>query len=358
MQRGRLGNGFIKLNDIAYTSSVEEQIQQLITACLLGFSVSVGTIMVILKVHNHGRLPSREGERVAGHEISIPRVGGMALVGAFISIFLFSKICLDQSSNSASFSWKITVTSLGMFGLGLWGDFFSLNSKSRFIGQLLVASAAYFAGIAIQCFYIPFTHESIELAGFWSWLVSVFWLMTLTNLIKWINRVEGLAAGICLMLMLLIFFVSVSSGGLPIIAVGMAGALLGFMYFNFPPARIDMGDCGAYFLGFLIGSLSITSSHIGTVFAALIAPIFVLSSGIFWPLILGVGILVILLVASRLNLREVCFPPKQVQNLKQIDEASSERSSNLNRFFMDWDDTHSVTVGEKPIWWRGPAVNR
>jgi hypothetical protein len=61
------------------------------------------------------------------------------------------------------------------------------------------------------------------------------------------------------------------------IAAGMAGALLGFLWFNFPPARIYMGDGGAYFLGFLVGCLTISSSQKGTIFAALTAPLFVLA---------------------------------------------------------------------------------
>jgi UDP-GlcNAc:undecaprenyl-phosphate GlcNAc-1-phosphate transferase len=79
------------------------------------------------------------------------------------------------------------------------------------------------------------------------------------------------------MLMLLLAGVGGGSGSVQFIAVGMTGALLGFLCFNFPPAKIYMGDGGAYFLGFLIGCLTISNSHKGTVFAALIAPLFVLA---------------------------------------------------------------------------------
>lgn len=79
------------------------------------------------------------------------------------------------------------------------------------------------------------------------------------------------------MLMALLAYVGYQSGGFGGIAVGMAGALAAFLWFNFPPARIYLGDGGAYFLGFLIGLLSIVSSHKGTVFAALVAPLFVLA---------------------------------------------------------------------------------
>jgi UDP-GlcNAc:undecaprenyl-phosphate GlcNAc-1-phosphate transferase len=99
----------------------------------------------------------------------------------------------------------------------------------------------------------------------------------MTNLINLIDGVDGLAGGICLMLMSLLVFMGGGAGPTSFIAAGMAGALLGFLRFNFPPARIYMGDGGAYFLGFLIGCISITSSQKGTIFAALSAPLFVLA---------------------------------------------------------------------------------
>jgi UDP-GlcNAc:undecaprenyl-phosphate GlcNAc-1-phosphate transferase len=80
------------------------------------------------------------------------------------------------------------------------------------------------------------------------------------------------------MLMCLITCLGVSNGSFSLfLAVGMAGALIGFLYYNFPPAKIYMGDGGAYFLGFMIGAMTITNSHKGTVAAALIAPVFALA---------------------------------------------------------------------------------
>jgi hypothetical protein len=79
------------------------------------------------------------------------------------------------------------------------------------------------------------------------------------------------------MLMGLLVYVQHTQDALPLLACGMVGCLIGFLCFNFPPAKIYLGDGGAYFLGFLIGELTIVSSHKGTVAAALIAPLFVLA---------------------------------------------------------------------------------
>jgi hypothetical protein len=99
----------------------------------------------------------------------------------------------------------------------------------------------------------------------------------MTNLINLIDGVDGLAGGIALMLMVLLAVVGGNSGIVPFVAAGMVGALLGFLRYNFPPARIYLGDGGAFMLGFLVGCLTIRNSHKGTVVAALIAPLFVLA---------------------------------------------------------------------------------
>ena len=163
-----------------------------------------------------------------------------------------------------------------MFGLGFWDDLKPLGAKRKLLGQILIATATYALGVGIEQFRIPFTGEIIDLHG-WGALITVVWLVGMTNLINLIDGVDGLAGGICLMLMALLAYVGYQGGGFGAIAVGMAGALAAFLWFNFPPARIYLGDGGAYFLGFLIGLLSIVSSRKGAVFAALVAPLFVLA---------------------------------------------------------------------------------
>jgi len=108
--------------------------------------------------------------------------------------------------------------------------------------------------------------------------MTVFWLVALTNLINLIDGIDGLAAGVGLMMMFLLTYASIGSGSFPMcLSAGMAGALLGFLYFNFPPAKIYLGDGGAYLVGFMIGILTIENSQKGTVAAMLIAPLFALA---------------------------------------------------------------------------------
>ena len=250
--------------------------QPLMLSCLTGAGVGVAVIALILRMERRIALPRRDGELHHSSGVQKSRLGGVALAAAFVSVVLLFSVLNGGRLEANSQQWAIAAASLAMFGLGLWDDLFVLGARRKLIGQLVIASAAYWAGIEINKFQIPFTGHVIDL-GFWSWLVTVFWLVALTNLINLIDGVDGLAGGICLMLMILLVYVGGGAGDLSFIAAGMAGALLGFLWFNFPPARIYMGDGGAYFLGFLIGCKTIASSQKGTVFAALIAPLFVLA---------------------------------------------------------------------------------
>jgi len=105
----------------------------------------------------------------------------------------------------------------------------------------------------------------------------VVWLVGITNLVNLMDGVDGLAAGISFMLMILLVYVGHQNGTFALLAAGMSGALLGFLKFNFPPARIYLGDGGAYFIGFQVAMFSLAGSQKGAILAALIAPLFVLA---------------------------------------------------------------------------------
>ena len=200
----------------------------------------------------------------------------MALAAAFIGIEVLIAVIWPERRASIPGRPVVLITSLAMFALGFWDDLKPLGAKRKLLGQILIAGAVCVFGLGIQRFKIPFVATIIDLGG-WGVLITILWLVGMTNLINLIDGVDGLAGGICLMLMALLAYVGHQSGGFELLVSGMAGALLGFLWFNFPPARIYLGDGGAYFLGFQIGLFAILSSHKGTVFAALVAPLFVLA---------------------------------------------------------------------------------
>src|SRR6266511_4052633 len=244
---------------------------------LLGMGIVFLLIPLILKLCLHTQWFERTPDLHHTHKNAIPRLGGIALAAAFVGIEVLLAVFFPEQGDARQL--KIVVgSSLAMFGIGLWDDIGSLGAKRKFLGQVLIAAAVYSLGIGIQSFKIPFTEHIINL-GAWGGLITVVWLVSMTNLINLIDGVDGLAGGICLMLMALLAWVGHQSLHLGLVASGMAGALLGFLWFNFPPARIYMGDSGAYFLGFQIGLFTIVNSQKGTILPALVARVAGLSSG-------------------------------------------------------------------------------
>ena len=248
---------------------------ELCIAALVGLAACLCLIPLILRVsHRHG-FAAEANELHHTHNVPVPRFGGIALVGGLLAVVLVFGF-IEPGFLTINHRWLTLGGSLAMFGLGLWDDFFALGARRKLAGQLLIASAVFFLGIGINRLQVPFTGQILDL-GLWGWPITVIWLVAMTNLINLIDGVDGLAGGICLMLMVLLAYVTRSGGFMAFLAAGMVGSLLGFLRYNFPPARIYMGDGGAYFLGFLIGCLTIVNSQKGTVLAALAAPLFVLA---------------------------------------------------------------------------------
>ena len=247
----------------------------LILEGILGAFVAFWLVSVILRLFKERKFGERKLEAHHIHKDPTPRLGGVGMAAAFAVVALLYQLG-DFSIESKQNCLKILVSALAMFGLGLWDDLCPIGAKMKLAGQILIASAAYYLGISIHLVTVPFTHQSVDI-GLWAVPVTVFWLVAITNLINLIDGVDGLAGGICLMLMILLTVLSPSGSCVAHLAAVMIGAVLGFLWFNFPPARIYMGDGGAYFLGFLIACLTIISSQKGAIFASLIAPLFVLA---------------------------------------------------------------------------------
>jgi len=247
-----------------------------ISCALLGLGVVFAAIPLILRAVPLARLSHRWRDLHHTHKRPVPRVGGLALAAAFIGVEILATAMWPEQVQKGSGDLVVLLSSLAMFTLGFWDDLKPLGAKRKLAGQVLIATAVCAFGVEIQQFRVPFSSTIIPLGG-WGTFLTIFWLVGMTNLINLIDGVDGLAAGICLMLMVLLAYVGHQGGSFGLLASGMAGALLAFLWFNFPPARIYLGDGGAYFLGFQIGLFAIVSSHKGTVFAALVAPLFVLA---------------------------------------------------------------------------------
>ena len=248
---------------------------ELILFAALGLGVTVLLIPFLRRQTIENRWGRRGHQFHQTHHHPISRLGGLALGGAFV-VVAATVFLVTEARNERMYTQCVIIGgALAMFGMGLWDDLRPLGAKKKLLAQIVIAGLVYALGLRVEIVSNPFGgvwHLGPLSAG-----LTVLWLVAFTNLINLIDGMDGLAGGISLLLMLLLIYVGYQTGSYPLLASGVAGSLVGFLCFNFPPAKIYLGDGGAYFLGFLIGELTIASSHKGTVVTALIAPLFVLA---------------------------------------------------------------------------------
>lgn len=190
------------------------------------------------------------------HREPIPSWGGIALLAGTIV--------------GTAVSWALWRTlppqSIGIFlglalltMLGTLDDRYNLSAKAKLMGQIIAALLPPLFGLRIAFVNNPFGEGYFYLAKWQSWLLTMVWVVGLTNAVNLIDGLDGLAAGVSFFAALTLAFLSAMQGLLPIAAAfaAVAGACIGFLPYNFHPARVFMGDTGAMALGYLFATLSI-----------------------------------------------------------------------------------------------------
>jgi UDP-GlcNAc:undecaprenyl-phosphate GlcNAc-1-phosphate transferase len=230
---------------------------------VLGFVVAVFCTPWVIRLAHRGIGLDYAHESRKKQEVPIPRLGGMPLMLAISAGLL---VIFAVRPNNATNWFPVLVGSLLMYGLGLWDDLHRLGAKKKLAGQILTAILVYNLGLSIDKFSYPGSAGSIDL-GAWSLPVTVFWLIAVPNIVNLIDGFDGLAGGLGLCMSVTLGIVGLHNDQMPVAcyAFTLAGALLGFLVFNFPPAKIYLGDGGAYLIGFTIAALSLTSSNKGSV---------------------------------------------------------------------------------------------
>jgi len=230
---------------------------------LAGFAATVWLVPVVRYGALKRRLVDWPDQARKRHGRPVPRLGGVAIFVVFILQVGLWFILRDPEN--VPMVAALVVSAAAMFAIGLWDDVRPLGARRKLLFQILVAGVAYLMGVRVEQFFW------VEI-GLWGLPLTVLWLVGTTNIINLIDGIDGLAAGVSLFLMLTLGILSRPGQDLSPICFGMVGVLLGFLVFNFPPARIFLGDGGAYFLGYLIGAIALLNSNKGEVAAAMVAP--------------------------------------------------------------------------------------
>lgn len=213
----------------------------------------------------------------------IPRMGGLAIFGGLI-VGLAAFYLFDSEGFQILFA-RGYITILGgsfvMMVLGFIDDKYGLSARVKFPVQFLTAGVMIALGVKIVKITNPF--GGVFDLGLLSYPVTLLWIVGVTNAINLSDGLDGLATGISLIVAITMFAVSLVTlhPGTLIISAALSGALIGFLKYNFNPARIFMGDTGSQFLGFLLATLSIKGSLVSSTTAALVIPLIALGLPIF-----------------------------------------------------------------------------
>lgn len=205
------------------------------------------------------------------HTEPIPRLGGIAVYFAFMLSY-WACMLLFSPEIGTSPIW-ISAGATVVFIVGLWDDVRRLSPGAKFLFQILAAFMAYQGGLLFKNIALPWGSE-LSL-GWFSGIATVFWVLLVVNAINLIDGLDGLAAGTSVFVSLLLLVMTISSPNtaVPVGLAALGGACMGFLRYNFNPASIFMGDCGSYFLGFMLASLSVLGSLKSQATVAIIIPI-------------------------------------------------------------------------------------
>lgn len=220
------------------------------------------------------------------HSKPMPRVGGIAIV---ISMLLGLGIyyIITRNIPSIALNKKFLGYLLGgivIFAMGLIDDIVNLKARYKFLFQLAAAFIVYLFGIRISGIKIPFIYTDIINFGWLDLPITLLWIIGITNAINLIDGLDGLAAGISAIsatALLIIFITTSASLEAIVITAVLVGATLGFLPYNFNPAKTFMGDVGSNYLGFTLATVSILGFAKGYTILAIIVPIIALGVPIF-----------------------------------------------------------------------------
>lgn len=193
------------------------------------------------------------------HKGRIARIGGVAIYVAFIlCMALFMKT--DMTINGILIGGTI------MFIGGLIDDMVNLKPRIKLLFEVAAAIVLIVVGkVSLDVIRLPFG-ISIDM-GIISAIITFIWIIGITNAVNLIDGLDGLAGGISTIILFVIACLSVIEGRLDIqtMALILAGSTLGFLLYNWHPASIFMGDCGALFLGFIISAISLLGFKSSTI---------------------------------------------------------------------------------------------
>ncbi|MDM5246474.1 MULTISPECIES: MraY family glycosyltransferase [unclassified Lysinibacillus] len=210
------------------------------------------------------------------HARIMPRLGGLAIFLSFlIAVAIFQPI-LIKNIDGSDYLLAIIIGACIIVATGVIDDMREISAKAKLLGQLVAALIVIFVGgIQISTVNLPFVGE-LDF-GLLSIPLTIIWIVGITNAINLIDGLDGLAAGVSTIALMTLAVMAFIMSNMFVLAMAsiLAAATFGFLFYNFHPAKIFMGDTGALFLGFMISVLALLGFK-NVTFVSFIIPVIIL----------------------------------------------------------------------------------
>ena len=236
--------------------------------------------LVILLARRTGAMDAPNARKV--HKKPVPRIGGLGIYAGFMVAIIFVAIKFGLNDEMIKETVGLLLSGSLIVALGLVDDYKNLPAKVKLLGQIFAASVLVLIfDVRIDFVTDPFGDyfyfDNLPIPNL-AIFVTMFWLVGLTNTVNLIDGLDGLAAGVAAIASFTILLVALEQNFIlvAVLTAALAGAAVGFLKYNFHPAKIFMGDTGSMFLGFMLAGISVTGAVKSVATIALIVPIFAL----------------------------------------------------------------------------------
>jgi len=303
-------------------------------AFILAFIVSFMATPYTIKIANKIGAVDIPKDKRRMHTKRMPKFGGPAVILGFVvsMIYLIIVMSIEGSLDlfaEQEYAKKLLGVLLGIGVIAVTGildDIKTLKPWQELIGQTIAAIIVVAFGTQIEHLNIPFLYR-VGLSEVFSIILSVLWIIGVTNAINLIDGLDGLSSGISLIScvsLLVIFLMNGSPMIATIIVTALSGALVGFLPFNFSPAKTFIGDTGSNFLGFMLAVVSILGVAKTYTAAVIVLPVIVLGLPIF-----DVIFAIIRRIAKGKSIKAVFKPDKGHLHHKLVEKGFSQKQAVL-----------------------------
>lgn len=235
----------------------------------------IATPPVKLLAARTGALDRPDARKV--HKKPVPRIGGIAIYAAFLVAMIVVRMYAELTGDLLRGVSGLILSGTLIMLVGVVDDYKNLPAKVKLLGQI-IAAALLVIGFDVRIDFVTDPFGDYIYLEWFAVPATIFWLVGLSNTINLIDGLDGLAAGVSGIAALTIMCVALEQNVMiiAVLTAALAGAAVGFLFFNFNPASIFMGDSGALFLGFMLAGISVIGAVKCAATIALVVPILAL----------------------------------------------------------------------------------